>query len=118
MSELPKNGRTAPEVIQLRPHENEASSWRFGGLPVEKALAVAEAYLDPADVAMYLRPFLGEGRLLSSIAQQLGDSSPYEVELHIQKLEIKVAEAHLANIPRGYGHAATILALTPDKTPA
>ena len=118
MSELPKNGMIPPEVVQLRPHENEASIWRFGGLPVEKALAVAEKYLDPTDVEVYLRPFLCEGRLISSIARQLGDQNPDDVELHIRKLEIKVAEAHLANVPRGYGHAATLLTLTTDKTPA
>ncbi len=118
MSELPKNGITPPEVIQLRPHENEVSPWRFGGLPVEKALAVAEKHLDPADVEAYLKPFLCEGKLISSIARQLGDQSPDDVELHIRKLEIRVAEAHLANVPRGYGHAATLLTLTTDKTSA
>ena len=117
MSELPKNGITSPDVVQLRSPENEASPWRFGGLSAEKALVVAEKYLDAADVETYLRPFLGEGRLISSIAMQLGQN-PDDVELYIRKLEIKVAEAHLANIPRGYGHAATLLTLTTDKTSA
>lgn len=117
MSELPETTANVSEVIPLRPVEHEPSSWRFAGLPIEKALAVAKKYLAPVDYEMYLQPFLGEMKLISSIARDLA-VDPSDVEHRLRELEVKVAEAHLANIPQGYGHAAAILTIIADKDSA
>ncbi len=118
MSELPSvRDITSEVVVSLRPVEQEHAGLRFAGLSLEKALSVAERYLAPVDVEAYLRPFLGELRMISSIAHERGED-PTTVERYIQKLEVKLAEAHLANIPRGYGHTAALLTIVRDKESA
>lgn len=116
MSELPTVANVSTEVIPLRNNEQD-SSLRFAGLTYEKALAVAEKYLAPTDVILYLRPYLGENRTVLLIAHDTGYDQ-VAVERHIQKLEVQLAEAHLANIPRGYGHTAALLTIVRDKDTA
>ena len=106
------------ETPRLKSVEQKTSPQRFGGLSHEKALAVAEQYLDPIDVATYLRPYLIEGRSIESIAYELGKLESESTKIVLQKLESQVAEAHLANIPRGYGHTAVILTIVRDQDTA
>lgn len=117
MSELPTATNIDSEVVPLRSTLEQQSPRRYAGLSYEKALAVAEKHMAPMDVTMYLRPYLSEGHSFSWIAFRTGEE-PGDVEAYIRKLEVQVAEVHLANVPRGYGHTAVLLTIVENKETA
>jgi polysaccharide deacetylase 2 family uncharacterized protein YibQ len=96
-------------------HEPKTEA-RFAGLPLERALEVANLYLTDSHTAPFLAAYFENDMSLSVVAASMNIDSEETARILIDQLESQVAEAHLANIPRRYGHAADLLLIIGGKT--
>lgn len=108
MSELPSSSTQESRDINSR---------MFGGVPVNKALKIAQRCVNAQDYIKFLCPHLVDGLTVRDIADKYGYAEQ-DVQDVLDVIGETIFDYHIKNTPPGYGHGLKLLDMLNRNTSA